>query len=389
MSNSSEREPLIPDIQSSHRLETAGIVLLLWSHKLFVVLSVVFITAAAAIIAFLLPQWYSATVNMVPPNNQSSGIGGLLGNVTSALKDIGLSKLSGSSNSGYTYMVILNSRSFQDSLIDRFELAKEYDMSGLPRELIRDEFKRNFEINFSPEGNYTLTATSKSPQKSADIANAAVAIANNIAARLQHEESSANRRYMEIRLRATDSSLASIGDSLNKFSRENMLFSPLDQAKALATSLAELKAAAIKQQIQADIARQTLGENDPETRRQRSIQAQIEAQIVKAENEPGFAGNFSMKDAMGVGVRYLKFYTEFEVLSKVKGFLLPMLEQARIDEARQIQTMFVVDAATPPDKKSRPKRGVIIAGAAVGSFVLAALFLIIRQWIRHISTSAR
>ncbi|GAB1429280.1 Wzz/FepE/Etk N-terminal domain-containing protein [Ignavibacteria bacterium] len=353
-------------------------------------LSVVFITGAAAFIAFLLPQWYTATVNIVPPDNQNSGLGGLLGNVTSALEDIGLSKLSGGSgNTGYTYMVILTSRSFQDSLIDRFELAKEYDMSGLPRELIRDEFKRNFEINFTPEGNYTLTATSKSPQKSADIANAAVGVANNIAVRLQHEEASANRRYMEARLRATDSSLAAIGDSLNKFSRENMLFSPLDQAKALATSLAELKATAIKQQIQTDIARQTLGENDPETRRQRNIQEQLEVQIAKAENEPGFAGNFSMKDAMGVGVRYLKFYTEFEALSKVKGFLMPMLEQVRLDEVRQIQTMFVVDAAAPPNKKSRPKRSVIIAGAAVGSFVLAALFLIVRRWLRHINAAAR
>lgn len=337
-----------------------------------------------------MPQWYSATVNIVPPNNQSSGLGGLLGNVTSALKDIGLSKLSGGGgNSGYTYMVILTSRSFQDSLIDRFELAKEYDMAGMPSELIRDEFKRNFEINFTPEGNYTFTATSRSPRKSADIANAAVGIANNISARLQHEEASANRRYMEARLRTTDSSLAAVGDSLHKFSRENMLFSPLDQAKALATSLAELKAAAIKQQIQTDITRQTLGENDPETRRQRSIQEQIEAQIAKAENEPGFAGNFSMKDAMGIGVRYLKFYTEFEALSKVKGFLMPMLEQARLDEARQIQTMFIVDAATPPDKKSRPKRGVIIAGAAVGSFVLAALFLLIRQWISQMNAAVR
>ncbi len=361
---------------------------LLWHHKIFIIITCVVITGASAIIAFLLPQWYEATVNIVPPNSQGSGLSGLLGNVSSALKDIGLNKLSGSSNNGYTYMVILTSRSFQDSLIRRFDLAKEYDIPDSLPELVRKEFKNNFEINFTAEGNYLLTFAAKSPQKSADIANASVQIANSIAIRLQHAEASANRIYMEARLRSTDSTLASIGDSLHKFSRESMVFSPLDQAKALATSLAELKASAIKQQIQTDIVRQSLGENDPETRKQRSIQQQLETQIAKAENEPGFAGNFSMKDAMSVGVRYLKFYTEFEALSKVKGFLMPMLEQARLDEVRQAQTMFVVDDAVIPTRKAYPKRGLIIAGAAIGSLALASLFLIIQQWFRALLHTA-
>lgn len=364
---------------------------LLWAHKVFILLTVLIVAGASAIVAFMLPKWYEATVNIVPPNNQSSALGGLLGNVTSALKDIGLSKLSGggSSASGYSYMVILTSRSFQDSLISRFNLAEEYEIPDSLHELVREEFKRNFEVNYTPEGNYMLSAASRTPERAAAIANAAVPIANAIAVRLQHEEASANSRYLAARLRSTDSSLAAIGDSLRVFSRETMVFSPIDQAKAIATSLAELKAAAMKQGIQTDIVRQTLGENDPETQRQRTIQRQLEEQIIKAENEPGFGGNFAMKDAMSVGVRYLKFYTEFEALSKVKGFLMPMLEQARLDEVRQAQTMFVVDEAIPPSKKVRPKRGLIIAGGAIGSLALAALFLIIRRWLRDVIAQSR
>lgn len=370
--------------------DTNAVFALLWMHKVFILLTIAVFAVTSTIVAFIMPKWYEATVNIVPPNNQSSGLGGLLGNVSSALKDIGLSKLSGgSSSSGYSYMVILTSRSFQDSLIRRFDLAREYEIPDSMHEYVRTEFLNNFTINFTPEGNYMLTAASKDPQKAAQMANAAVGIANEIAGRLQREEASTNRRYMEMRLRATDSSLATIGDSLKKFSRDNLVFSPMDQAKAIATSLAELKASAIKQGIQTDIVRQTLGEDDPETQRQKHIQEQLETQIVKAENEPGFAGNFAMKDAMGIGVKYLKFYTEFEALSKVKGFLMPMLEQSRLDEVRKTQTMFVVDEAIPPSKKARPKRGLIIAGAALGGLVLASLYIIIRKWLQELSSAAR
>lgn len=365
--------------------DTGAVVALLWAHKIFILLTITVFAAISAVVAFMMPKWYEATVNIVPPNNQNSALGGLLGNVSSALKDIGLSKLSGgSSNSGYSYMVILTSRSFQDSLIHRFGLAQEYEIPDSMHETVRAEFLNNFTINFTPEGNYMLTAASKDPLKAAQMANASVEIANNIAGRLQREEASTNRRYMEMRLRATDSSLATIGDSLKKFSRDNLVFSPMDQAKAMATSLAELKASAIKQGIQTDILRQTLGENDPETQRQKHIQEELETQIVKAENEPGFAGNFAMKDAMSIGVKYLKFYTEFEALSKVKGFLMPMLEQARLDEIRKSQTMYIVDEAIPASKKARPKRGMIIAGAALGGLVLASLFVIIRRWLREL-----
>lgn len=97
--------------------DSGAIAALLWAHKAFIIITVTICAASAAVIAFMLPKWYEATVNIVPPNNQSAGLGGLLGNVSSALKDIGLSKLSGGSSSSGYYMVILTSRSFQDSLI--------------------------------------------------------------------------------------------------------------------------------------------------------------------------------------------------------------------------------------------------------------------------------
>jgi hypothetical protein len=82
----------------------------------------------------------------------------------------------------------------------------------------------------------------------------------------------------------------------------------------------------------------------------------------------------------------MKLYTEYEAMSKVKAFLLPMLEQAKLDEIREAPTMYVLDYAKPAIKKSRPKRLTIAAGTSIGVFVLCCLFLIIRTQMKKAST---
>ena len=104
--------------------------------------------------------------------------------------------------------------------------------------------------------------------------------------------------------------------------------------------------------------------------------------VTDAESNPGFAGNFSIKDAAKVGLQYMKWYSELEASTKIKSILAPMLEKARLDEVRFSQNLFVVDAAQPPDKKSKPKKSFVIAGAFAGSTVLAVFIVLLwNSWV--------
>lgn len=371
------RPSLVGSPDSQRPLSGIEFLALLLKHKVFLLVTTILGGGIALGITLTLPNWYEATVNFVPPNNPQSGMSSMLGNVSSALKDFGLGKL-GSKGEAYSYIVILQSRSFQDSLIQRFELAKEYELPDSLMDEIRLNLKKNMEISYLPDGNYTITFVSKNPQKAADMANYSVKIANTIALNLQQQEASVNRLYMEQRLQNADSALTRIGDSLKKFAKKNQVFSPLDQAKALTTALAEMKAAVIKQEIQVQTYKNAYGEDDPSTKLQKQNLEELRAQVYKAEHEAGFGGNFAMTDAMDVGVPYLRLFTDFEAMSKVKAFLLPMLEQARLDEFRQSPTMYVLDAAVPANKKARPKRSLIAGGAALGVFILGSLFVLLR-----------
>ena len=377
-------QPAIPPYQSQvnssvtqRPLSGIEFLALLLKHKLFLIITTLLGGGIALGIAMTFPNWYDATVNFVPPNNPQSGMSSMLGNMSSALKDFGLGKL-GSKGEAYSYIVILQSRTFQDSLIRRFDLAKEYELPDSLKDEIRAGLKRNMEISYMPDGNYTITCASKDPQKAADMANYSVQIANTIALNLQRQEASVNRRYMEQRLNNADSALTRIGDSLKKFAKKNQVFSPLDQAKALTTALAEMKAGVIKQEILVETYKNAYGEDDPSTKLQKQNLEALRTQVYKAEHEAGFGGNFAMTDAMDVGVPYLRLFTDFEAMSKVKAFLLPMLEQARLDEFRQAPTMYVLDAAVPATKKARPKRSLIAGGAALGVFILGSLFVLLR-----------
>jgi tyrosine-protein kinase Etk/Wzc len=331
-------------------------------------------------ISWTLPNWYASTVTFVPPNNANSMISGMMGNVSSALKDLGLGKMN--KGESYSYMVILNSRSLMDTLINSYDLSNEYELPKEDREELYKEFLANYEVELSPEGNYNVTILSKDKEKAAKMANDVVRIANNISLRMQKAEAETNRAYMDMRLKRTDSILNSIAQELGKFSSQSLVFSPLDQAQAVSEALATLKASALKQEIQVELLKNTYGEKDPSTIAGEKLLNEMKEQVNKAENKPGFAGNFALRDGLKVGARYMKLYTEYEAMSKVKAFLMPMLEQAKLDEIREAPTMYVLDYAKPAFKKSRPKRLTIAAGTALGVFVLSCLFLIISHQMK-------
>ncbi len=78
-------------------------------------------------------------------------------------------------------------------------------------------------------------------------------------------------------------------------------------------------------------------------------------------------------------MEYMRLYTDVEVYSKVKAFMVPLLEQAKLDEQRVMPAMYVLDPAVPADKKTKPKRSLIIGGALLGGFILSCLIVLLRQ----------
>jgi uncharacterized protein involved in exopolysaccharide biosynthesis len=63
------------------------------------------------------------------------------------------------------------------------------------------------------------------------------------------------------------------------------------------------------------------------------------------------------------------------VYDQLYQFLRQALEQAKIDERRDIPTFTVLDRAIPPDRKWRPLRTFIVLGAGTTAFLILTLLL--------------
>jgi tyrosine-protein kinase Etk/Wzc len=353
------------------------LIALLLKYKFLIIIFVILSTVVAGFIAFNMPNWYSSTASLVPPKSSESGVEGLVGNISSALKEFGMTKLGGGSSEGYSFIVILNSRTIKESLIKKFDLAKEYEIPDTMKIDIIKTFESNFEVNMEAEGNYTVTIDSKDKYKAVDMVNFYIQQVNSLAEDLFRRETRQNKQHLEERLRLIDSTLAVVSEQLHHFSKESMLFSPLDQAKAVTSAFSDLKAEEIKQEIILELIKNRYGEADPFTQEQKKLIAELKDKYQQFQTQPGFVGNFPLTDAALFATEYLGLYAKYETFIKVKSFLLPMLEQVKLDEKRNIRTLYVVDPPQPADKKSKPKRSLILAGTAFGSFLISVIVILL------------
>lgn len=360
---------------------TADIIRYLFRFKWLVIGLSLVATVGAYIYARSLPEYYKATINCVPPSPDAGGLGGALGGISSTLKDIGLSKLSGKSGESYEFIAILFTRTIRDSMIKRYNLIKEYKMEGEPMNDVRSALEENLEVNFHAEGNYEISIWDQDPQQAVEMCNAFVGYANEITSRIHRQEAEKSAFYMEQRLVMMDSVLDALTDSLGRYSREYRLFSPLDQATASASALAESKAELLKQETILGMLEQNYGATDPQVRNSKELVRQLREQYERAQTQPGFAGNFALTDAAGVGASYLRIYADFEAHTKLKAFLLPSLEQARLDMNKTAPSLLVVDTPVVPEKRDKPKRVFIAVGAGLGVGIFTLLVLLLmRGW---------
>lgn len=352
------------------------VVRLLVRRKILILAFVLLSTIISAVIAFMLPNEYTAIASAVPPKTSTSTLENMIGGISSTLKDIGLGKLSGKTEGVYSFLVILDSRAVKDSIINKYRFDTLYKIPMGQISKLRETFENNLEISLELEGNYTISFTDKDPIRAANVANDYILVANSIAQQLMQEEAKFNRSYLEQRLKGIEETLNKVVDSLQKFSQEKLIFAPLEQSKAISISYTDLKANKMAQEIIYNLYKTRFGENDPITLSQKTIVDNITQKLYEFENKPGFVGNYPLKSSAKVGSDFLRLYAEFETYTKVKSFLLPVLEETKLNEYRKFQYLIFLDKATPPDTKSRPKRSIIIAGTFFGSFILISFLIV-------------
>ena len=317
-------------------------------------------------VAFIIPPIFTARTSFLPPQQAQGG-------AASAVASLGaLAGLAGGaasvSSSGERYVALMQSTNVAERLVDQFKLMDVYEVKL--RVDARTKLAQNVRISLGKkDGLITVEVDDKDPQQAAGIANSYVDELRRLTGTLAVTEAQQRRAFFDRQLQDTRDRLTQAQQAL-----EESGFSPgalKAEPKAAAEAYARLKAETTSAELRLSIVRSSLADNTPEIKQLLAIVAALRGQLARAEQATDTPA----------GPSYVSKYREFKYQETLFEVYARQFELARADESREGAIIQVVDVATSPERKSKPKRGMIAVGTtlAVALMLVAGVFL--RQWM--------
>ncbi len=294
----SENQAIAPTVQNmpdNDEINLLDLLIVLAKHKAMILK----ITLGAALLAIgvslLIPNVYTGTAKILPPQQGQSSASALLGQLG------GLAGLAGGAmgikNPADIYLAMFKSRTLMEKIVNRFGLQQLYEAKTLTDTL--NILGGNSTFTAGKDGVITVEVSDHDPKRAADMANAFV-------------------------------------DELGKL------------MQSFALTEASQKRVFFEQQMK-----------------------QAKDKLTDAEIHLDKTPNTSLQytDA----VRSVKYQEAvWEILAK-------QFEMAKLDEAKDFPLIQVLDQATPPEKKSKPKRSLIVLLVTLVALFLALLLAFVRE----------
>lgn len=319
---------------------------------------------AGAAISLLLTPIYTARASFLAPQQTQSASSAALATL-GGLGGLGALGLKTPSDQ---FVSLLESRRISDRMIDRFQLLDQYGLK------LRQEaqLELNKRASFTPSKKDSfifVEVEDESPERAAAIANAFIEELQGITSELALTEAAQRRAFFERLLAQTKEQLVKAQTSLEAsgFSAGDISTDP----KASAELYARAKGEATAAQIKLDTLLRSLTESAPEVIKQRTVLAGLNAQLRQLERP----------DNKNPSAAYISAYRNYRHQETLYELYTKQFEAAKLDEAREAPLIQVVDAAKPPEKRSRPKRfGMTLLFSSFG-FVFACLGVLVRQFM--------
>lgn len=370
----------------------------LWSKRFQVALW----TAAGLIFSIAL-SWligkYEATVQLMPPDSSSSSggmnalapiLGKMSGSAGIAGDMLGLGDLmSGGRNSGALLAKVLVSQTIQNKLIKDFNLQKQYHVSYM--EDARKKLTTRTTIMEDKKSSVlTISVRDRDPDLARNLTTAYIAELDRLMTKVATSSAQRERIFLEKRLGEEKKVLEESEQQFGKFSSSNMALDVPEQTKVSVEAAARLQGEMIDARSQLEALEQVYA---PDNIRVKSLRARVAAlqrdlgkiNSGRATTEAGQdpANPYpSVKNLPLIGARWSDLYRDAKIHETVFALLTQRYEMARIQEAKDIPTIKVLDPPSVSDRRS-PEPGLVIMVGTLVSLFLACLGVWLKDlWAR-------
>ncbi len=342
-------------------------------------------------ITLLLPNIYTSTARILPPQETEMGLSGALGGGLSDLA--AMAGVSVGSASGDLYVGMLRSRTIADKIIDHFDLMAVYDEDYRVKMYGKLDDLVNISLG-EEDGIVAISVDDENPVRAAEIANAYVEELKSLNVKINLNNAGRERLFLEERLLQVKKELLATEESLKLFQEKNKTIRIDDQATAIIEAIASLKGDLASKEVQLGVLLSSQTERNPQVIALREGVLQLKEQLSQLEHSPEgkkVSGDiFLVTSALpGLGVQYARLLRDFKVEEALFEMLTQQHEMAKITEAKNTSTIQVLDEGVVADKKSKPSRSIIVLLATFIVGFFAVLFAFIREYGQRMSDEDR
>jgi uncharacterized protein involved in exopolysaccharide biosynthesis len=346
---------------------------------------IVAITAAGVLVslvyAFTTPVQFISTTTLMPPDSFSSNLGSLAA-VAGPAAAAGLgSTLLGIKSPGAMFVGILGSRTVQQRLVTRFNLVRLFKVRN--REDAGIRLAASTSITEDPRsGIITVGVRARNASLASQLAAGYV---EELDSTVNHTTTSAARRermFLEERLQQIKSDLDTSAETLSQFSSKNTTIDLSSQAKAMIDAGFKLQTDLVAARSSLAGLRQVYSEDNLRVRSVNARIAELEREMDKLTGRSAaaspLAGNTNsdyptIRELPALGRTYSELTRQVKVEEALWETLTKQYEVAKVQEAKEIPTVRVLDAANVPYRKSAPDRGMIVALGTLLSLLAGCL----------------
>ena len=330
------------------------------------------------IIAFVLVMWvikpvYAATAVVTPPASSQTSLSGLSSMLGGASGMGALLGLTGADEDANAVWTIFNSWELHDQVIKEFNLAEHYEFDGKFHADLLKEFRKKFGVIVNKEDMFAVSMEDEDFRLAAKIVSFMLVKADSAFNAFKTAQARQSRIYFQSRLDSCEHALDSLLKDFVKFQVDNNFYDPDIQLESTIKYLGALQAKREEVSIEMAFEKADRGQSkryEELTKRYQGVNAALNGAL-KGRHEN--MGMVALKKSPELATEYMRRETEIRVQEAMYKLLRQQSEQMRMEEAKMLTNLHVLEPPWENDKKIYPLRGVTLVFVFSVSCILATI----------------
>lgn len=360
------------------------VLLTILKHKVTILTLVISFTLVSLVISLVWPQSFRSGSEIIQVQESGGGaVGGLLENLAAF-------NITGGKVGGETILVILNSQTLRDNLIEEFNLSEVYgsDIIEATRETLKGnliiEEVREGGFGFNPVVSVKVGVTDSDPERAQAMNEFILKELDMELEELNQESTTESLNVLESRYDQALKDLDEAEREMNEFQNEYGIIQAPAQIEALIQNLAELKSTITEREVELAVIERNVSRNSSIYQSKlvelEELRSAFESRVRRSEDLSLVDDSyFTLFDIPDLLLRYVRLQREVEIQQRIQETLFPQLEQQRLMQRNSSSGIQVIDAPNYPTYKFAPKRAYIVLAGFFFSIFLSLIVVFFRE----------